>query len=269
MVLTRAQLQQLFEQEANRLRDIELEVPHHSEFSIDYIVYRPTFVTKMKGQLLNTINKEQIKTLGKFGGAAHEDVIKWLEEVEENFDRAQVQPPNKYLVVQWYLTDAAAEWFRYNKSNIPDWSTFKLELVKAYQLSLNQILCKLEQRQQLHGESVIDYYYDKIQLCCQADPNMSSAMIIHYLTKGLQHSLVGHVIRRHQSTPADFLNMAQDEEKIQVTLSGLSHPSQLHLIIISVKMIRLMIWLHLYNGQIIITHVLSIHPFPHPLQLHL
>ncbi|CAF1517349.1 unnamed protein product [Rotaria sordida] len=54
---------------------------------------------------------------------------------------------------------------------------------------------------------------------------MSSVMIVHYLTKGLKHSLLAHVIRRHPSTPSEFLTVAQDEEKILLTLNGLSHAS--------------------------------------------
>ncbi|CAF4409283.1 unnamed protein product [Rotaria sp. Silwood2] len=83
----------------------------------------------------------------------------------------------------------------------------------------------MEQRLQLPDESIMDYYYEKIHLCSQADSNMSSSMIIHYLTKGLKQSLVAHVIRRHPSTPAEFLAVAQDEEKIQITLNGLSRAS--------------------------------------------
>jgi hypothetical protein len=50
-------------------------------------------------------------------------------------------------------------------------------------------------------------------------------MIIHYLTKGLNTYLTPHVVRRHSATPNDFLLIAQDEEKIQLTLNGLSHSS--------------------------------------------
>ncbi|CAF3667070.1 unnamed protein product [Rotaria sp. Silwood1] len=71
----------------------------------------------------------------------------------------------------------------------------------------------------------MEYYYDKLHLCMQADPNMNSSMIIHYLTKGLNDSLVPHVIRRHPTTPNDFLTIAQDEGKILSALNGLSYAS--------------------------------------------
>ncbi|CAF4739364.1 unnamed protein product, partial [Rotaria magnacalcarata] len=49
--------------------------------------------------------------------------------------------------------------------------------------------------------------------------------IIHYLTKGLHDSLIAHVIRRHPATPNEFLNIAQDEEKILLAWKGLSSTS--------------------------------------------
>ncbi|CAF3600667.1 unnamed protein product, partial [Rotaria sp. Silwood2] len=115
----------------------------------------------MEEQILHTLTKEQIKSFAEFGGARHEDVVKWLSDVEEIFNRAQFQPSNKYLAVQSYLIDSALKWFRYNKTTIIDWSTFKIELVKAYQPSLHQTLLKMEQRLQLFDESIMDYYYEK------------------------------------------------------------------------------------------------------------
>ncbi|CAF2777582.1 unnamed protein product [Rotaria sp. Silwood2] len=165
----------------------------------------------MEEQFMSTLAKEQIKNLAKFGGGPEEDVIKWLQEVEEVFDRAQLQPSNKYLAVQSYLVESAAKWFRHNKLNICDWSTFKIEILKVYRPSLDQTLLKMEQRQQLSNELVMEYYYDKLQLCLQADPNMS-----------LNSSLISYVVRRHPSTPAEFLVIAQDEEKIQQMLQGLT-----------------------------------------------
>ncbi|CAF4504816.1 unnamed protein product, partial [Rotaria sp. Silwood2] len=100
--------------------------------------------------------------------------------------------------------------------------TFKLQILKVYRPSLDQTLLKMEQRQKLSNELVMEYYYDKLHLCLQTDPNMSPPMIIHYLIKGLNPSLISYVVRRHPSTPAEFLVIAQDEEKIQQMLQGLT-----------------------------------------------
>jgi hypothetical protein len=227
MVLTRLTHQRIFHQEAQRLSciDISIELSPPTELSDHPIVYRPIFLSTMDEQFMNLVLKEQIKTIIKFSGSANEDVLKWLKDVEEIFDRAQLQSSHKYLAIQSYLIGSAAKWFRFNKANIDDWSTFKTALVKAYQPALEQTLLQLEQRKQSLGESVMEYYHDKINLCLQADPNMSSSMIIHYLTKGLDTYLISHVVRRRPATPNDFLLIAQDEEKIQITLNGLSNSS--------------------------------------------
>ncbi|CAM4989887.1 unnamed protein product, partial [Rotaria socialis] len=41
----------------------------------------------MEEQFMNTLAKEQIRTLVKFSGADHEDVVKWLCDVDTVFDR--------------------------------------------------------------------------------------------------------------------------------------------------------------------------------------
>ncbi|CAF1460997.1 unnamed protein product, partial [Rotaria sordida] len=54
------------------------------------------------------------------------------------FDRVQLQSANKYIAAQSYLTATAAIWFRYNKSTVRDWFTFKTGIFKAFRPSLNQ-----------------------------------------------------------------------------------------------------------------------------------
>ncbi|CAF4675929.1 unnamed protein product [Rotaria sp. Silwood1] len=71
----------------------------------------------------------------------------------------------------------------------------------------------------------MEYYSDKIQLCLQADSNISVSIIIHHLITRLTQSLIPHVIRRHPSTLTDFLTTAQEEEQIQFTLNDLSRAS--------------------------------------------
>lgn len=152
----------------------------------------------------------------------HEDVVRWLQDIDEIFNRAKLQAPNKFLVAQAYLTDSADKWFRHNKSKILDWSTFNTELIKTYKPTIDQILFNMEQRRQQTRETVMEYYHDKIYLCSQADPDMNSSMKVHYLLKGLHDLLLPHVIRRHPTTAEEFLTIAQDEEKILSTLNGLS-----------------------------------------------
>lgn len=221
MVTTRSQSQsisnELTQSSANNMNKEEPSIPQSITTNTPSLL-----ISSTEAHILTALAKEQVKNLPRFGGAPGEDVMLWLQQVEEVFNGAELQPTNKYTAVQSYLKDTALKWFRFNKSNIPDWSSFTTAIIKAYQPTLNETLVKLEKRYQLSDESVMEYHYDKLQLCLQADPNMSSSMIVHYLTKGLHDSLIPHVIRRHPTTPNDFLIIAQDEEKILNTVKGFS-----------------------------------------------
>ncbi|CAF4928847.1 unnamed protein product, partial [Rotaria sp. Silwood1] len=107
MVITHSHYQQLFQQEAKRLSDIDIEFSPYPEFSLNHIVYHPAFLSVMEEQVMNTLAKEQIRNLSKFGRAPDEDVIKWIQVMEAVFDRVQLQPSNKFITIQSYLTDAA------------------------------------------------------------------------------------------------------------------------------------------------------------------
>ena len=223
MVVTRATHHQAYLHEVQRLSLINVEHLETPVSTVVFVIHRPITVSEMEAQFMNTWTKEQIKNLPKFSGSSDEDVTKWLRDVDTIFDRATIQPPNRYIAIQSYLVGAAAKWFQHNQTRILDWSTFNTELLKAYKPALNVALFKLEQRFQTTNESVMEYYYDKMQLCSQADPTMSSTMTIHHLMKGLKHTLIPHVFRRRPLTPADFLSAAQDEEKIHLTLTGISN----------------------------------------------
>ena len=222
MIITRDYPNRIFNQEFHRLANIKIDFSSCLESSLEHPVYRPVISSSMEAQMMCAIVKEELKTLPKFGGSTGEDVVQWLKKVNDVFDQAQLQPPNKYLAVQSYLTDTAAKWFSYNKDRIVDWSQFQQQIIKTYQPSLNQLLLRMEQRQQSSDEDVAVYYYDKLHLCLQADRTMSSMMLIHHLTKGLKSSLIAHVLRRQPSTTADFLVIAEAEEKIQATLNSLT-----------------------------------------------
>ncbi len=76
------------------------------ELSAIHIVYRPMVTSTIKEQS-NTSIEEQIRTIPKFGGPINEDVIHWLQAVDEVFDRFQLQPSNRYILrvrvrVRWY-----------------------------------------------------------------------------------------------------------------------------------------------------------------------
>ena len=77
--------------------------------------------------------EDLIKTIPYFGGTAHEDVVQWLNIINEIFDRVELRPLNRYIAAQSFLTKTAALWFRYNRPTVSDWSSFQLEIIKTFQ----------------------------------------------------------------------------------------------------------------------------------------
>jgi hypothetical protein len=116
----------------------ETEPSPYPKSSTHYLIYRPVFFSVME---------ELIRTIPKFSGAANEDIVKWLKDIEAVFDKVQLGPSNKYVAAQYYLTNTAAKWFRYNKSRILDWSTFQCEISKAFQPYFNLTLSKMTKQQ--------------------------------------------------------------------------------------------------------------------------
>jgi hypothetical protein len=120
MVVTTRSKHRIFQQEIERLSLIDMASDDTSNSSSNTTTSRSLSTAHTEEQILTTLAKEQIKTLSKFGDAENEDVVIWVQRVEEVFDRAQLQSSNKYLVIQSYLVNAALKWFRFNKSNILD-----------------------------------------------------------------------------------------------------------------------------------------------------
>ena len=77
--------------------------------------------------------EDLVNSIPHFGGTAHEDVVRWLNIINEIFDRAKLRPSNRYIAAQCYLTETASLWLRYSRSTISDWCTFQVEIIKAFQ----------------------------------------------------------------------------------------------------------------------------------------
>ncbi|CAF4299431.1 unnamed protein product, partial [Rotaria sordida] len=101
-----------------------------------------------------------IRSIIKFTGNRNQDVINWLQYIDEVFDGFQLQASEKHRVVSYFLTSYAAVWFKHIKPNTSDWPTFKREIIAyfspsfssfsscsldRYQLALNEEPQKLKQ----------------------------------------------------------------------------------------------------------------------------
>ena len=78
MVITRSQSLALFPEEAQRLSSIDLDQSAPPELPTRPVVHRPSFSSVMEKQFMNTLGKEQLKNLAKFGESSSEDASEWL-----------------------------------------------------------------------------------------------------------------------------------------------------------------------------------------------
>ncbi|CAF4732950.1 unnamed protein product, partial [Rotaria socialis] len=131
--------------------------------------------------------------------------LHWLQDTECIFDQVQLQSSNKYLAIQSYLGDAPLKWFRFNKSNIPDWSSFKIATVQAYQPSLNSTLFKVKQQPAVNRHN----------FSSAIDPNGSNSNERFPPCPEIETS----------TTPEPVIN--DDQHLIVVIVSELSSPYQL------------------------------------------
>ena len=99
--------------------------------------------------------EDLVNSIPHFGGTAHEDVVRWLNIINEISDRAKLRPSNRYIVAQCSLTKAAACWFRYNRYAVSDWSTFQVEIIKTFQpTSSFRLLSPLSTTSQLSSQEL-------------------------------------------------------------------------------------------------------------------
>ena len=98
---------------------------------------------------MNLSIEEQVQSTPKFSGLVNEDVVHWLQIIEELFDRFNIHSSSRYLIISFFLVADAAIWFRHNKENARDWFTFKIELVKFFHPFPYSFLLQMEQSHQL------------------------------------------------------------------------------------------------------------------------
>ncbi|CAF1310029.1 unnamed protein product, partial [Rotaria sordida] len=93
--------------------------------------------------------EERIRSIIKFTGSSNQDVIHWLQYIDEVFDGFQLQASEKHRVVSFFLTRYAAVWFKHIKPNTPDWPTFKRDIIAYFSPSFSSFSARPLDRHQL------------------------------------------------------------------------------------------------------------------------
>ncbi|CAF1622975.1 unnamed protein product, partial [Didymodactylos carnosus] len=163
-----------------------------------------------------------------FSGATgkNEEVGKWLEEVETQFDNGDIQDSSKLAIISYHLKSEALVWYRENRKNITTWDEFVKKITKAFKSSHHSELAyrKLETYTQTGTQSIRNYYSEMIQIFREADPCMSDHEKLRYLFKNMKGSLQYEVRKAFPKTPSQFLENALEIEDL-LKLSNQATPS--------------------------------------------
>ncbi|CAF4433460.1 unnamed protein product [Didymodactylos carnosus] len=106
-------------------------------------------------------------------------------------------------------------------SLIAEWSIFTIQIQKTFSSTMHQELAikKVGARQQGLDETILHYYNDMMELFDMMDTDMTDQLKVAYLKADLKVSLKKDVMRQDPKTPAQFLEVAQVEEKLDSSLT--------------------------------------------------
>ncbi|GFS56572.1 CCHC-type domain-containing protein [Trichonephila inaurata madagascariensis] len=120
-----------------------------------------------------------------FRGEPGQDPIKWLNK------------PN----------GTARKWYENNEDSFTSWTLLENGLKAAFgdtQTHVRRARDRLKSRAQKPGECIQSYMQDVLELCKQAEPNMSEEDKVSHLMKGVAEDLFQALLARDVQTSGDF-----------------------------------------------------------------
>ncbi|CAF4322490.1 unnamed protein product [Rotaria sp. Silwood2] len=135
--------------------------------------------------LRKAIVGDLIRNLKVFKGGK-DDVNKWIKEIEHLLDVAHIPDSGRLDIISYSLRGDALQWYKANKAMFTSWIIFVYELKRAFTSSFHEELAfkKLETYTQGGSQSIRNFFNKVLQLCKEADPNMSeSTKLKHLLNK--------------------------------------------------------------------------------------
>ena len=187
----------------------------HSILSSNANQNMSSFSTIVSPTISKALIDRFVKDPNKFHGAK-EDVIGWIDEVEQQFTIMNLCDADKLSLIHICLKGEAHLWYRQNKEKFLSWSIFINEITKGFTSNLQRDTAfeKLKQYQQSIHQSANQYYNTMIKLMKQADPEMNETTKVQYLMNGLRPSLSTETRRNYPKTVHDFLTQAKIAEEL-------------------------------------------------------
>ena len=147
-----------------------------------------------------------------------DDVLDWLEKIEQRFTVANWNDENKLKYISIHLKDDALRWWINISSKITSWSNFVTEVKNAFGSTKMKELAfeQLKWYKQSIHQSITQYYDKVMELCKRINPTMPDSMKLQYLKVGVKDSLKLHIALHDPQDTVSFLSYAR---KLEDTLS--------------------------------------------------
>ncbi|CAF1619535.1 unnamed protein product [Rotaria magnacalcarata] len=164
-----------------------------------------------------TMAREIVKSPTYFRGAK-DDVIEWLEKLEQRFTMANWPDELKLQYIPIHLQEDAYRWWTQSSTKITTWSCFVDAIKQAFgSTKLKELTFEqLRTYKQTINQSITQYYDKVIELCKRVDTSMTDSMKLQYLLAGVKQSLTLHIALYDPQSPETFLSYAR---KVEDTLS--------------------------------------------------
>jgi hypothetical protein len=165
--------------------------------------------------LRHAIVDSLIKNPKTFKGGK-EDVKQWLEDIEQQFNTAQIPESMKLDLVQHSLRGEAARWYKNNKSTFTSWSVFVKGLKEMFLSPFYQEIAfkKLESYTQGVNQSIRSFYNEALKLCNEADPSMSDSSKLRLLLSKTNPTLQFEIRMKGPTTLKQYLDYAIKVEEL-------------------------------------------------------
>jgi len=214
MVITRSQAKSII-----TFQQLKNTVPPESSSEI------LTQITPQQHTKMSAL-KEAFAEIEKFYGNENENVIKWLQRVDEICTSFDISDEDKLKRISIKLGTEVFDWYMENKTNMEDWESFKQGITVKYPVIVTQIhplinVDNFNKRCKRNDETISQYYHAKMELANKVDLRMIDVLRVAALIDGLPSSFRFQLAHKktEMSTPAKFLMIVQAVEQEMELLS--------------------------------------------------
>lgn len=155
------------------------------------------------------------RTPRPFHGEPYEDVEDWLDDFNRVAEFNDWDDSRKLRHVYFSLEESARIWFVNNERKMTSWPEFRRRLLKTYGSEERKEKAEqaLQSRAQKPNESVAMFVEDMSFLFRRADPEMSEAVKVRHLMRGVKEQLFAGLARSPPTTVAEFVREASTMER--------------------------------------------------------